>query len=55
MKKHRINNIMKLHKNLSYAMPEANLTLCVFCVYSACVVQSVTHLVWVLSVAGVGI
>jgi hypothetical protein len=55
MKKHRINYIMKLHKNLSYAMREANLTLRVFCVRSACVVQSVTHHMWVLSVAGVGI
>jgi hypothetical protein len=27
---------MKLHKNLSYAMREANLTLRVFCVCSAC-------------------
>jgi hypothetical protein len=42
MKKHRINNIMILHKNLSYAMREANLTLRVFCVCSACVVQSVS-------------
>jgi hypothetical protein len=33
MKKHRIINIMKLHKNLSYAMREANLTLFVFCVF----------------------
>jgi hypothetical protein len=49
MKKHRINNIMKLHKNLSYAMRETNLTLRVFCVCSVCVVQSVTHHVWVLS------
>ncbi len=55
MKKHRINNIMKLHKNLSYAIRAANLTLCVFCACSACVVQSVTNHVWVLSVAGVGI
>jgi hypothetical protein len=55
MKKHRINNIMKLPKNLSYAMREANLTIRVFGVCSACVVQSVTHHVWVLSVAGVGI
>jgi hypothetical protein len=55
MKKHRINNIMKLHKNLSYAMRKANLTLRIFCVCSACVVQSVTHHVWVLSVAGIGI
>ncbi len=55
MKKHRINNITKLHKNLSYAMREANLTLHVFLVFSACVVQSVTHHVWVLSVAGIGI
>ncbi len=54
MKKHRINNIMKLlHKNLSYATREANLTLRAFCVCSACVVQSVTHHVWVLSVAGI--
>jgi hypothetical protein len=55
MKKHRINNIMKLHKYLFYAMREANLTLRVFYVCSACVVQSVSHHVWVLSVAGVGI
>jgi hypothetical protein len=55
MKKHRINNIMKLHENLSYSMRKANLTLNVFCVCSACVVLSVTHHVWVLSVAGVGI
>jgi hypothetical protein len=33
-------------------MREANLTLRVFCVCSACVVLSVTHHVWVLSVAG---
>jgi hypothetical protein len=31
MKKHRINNIMKLHKNLSYAMCEANLMFSVCC------------------------
>jgi hypothetical protein len=43
----------KKHKNLSYAMREANLTLC-FCVCSACVFQSTTHM-WVFSVAGVGI
>jgi hypothetical protein len=55
MKKHRINNIMKLHINLSYAMREANLTLCFLCVCSVCVVQSVTHRVWVLSVTGIGI
>jgi hypothetical protein len=55
MKKHRINNIMKLHKNLSYAMRKAILTLSVFCVCSACVVQSVAYHVWVLSDAGVGI
>ncbi len=55
MKKHRVNNIMKLHENISYAMRKANLALFVFCVCSARVVQSVTHHVWVLSVAGVGI
>jgi hypothetical protein len=55
MKQHRINNNMKLHENLSYAMRKANLTLRVFCVCSACVVQSVTHHVWVLSIADIGI
>jgi hypothetical protein len=35
MKKHRIN-IMKLHKNLSYAMLESNLTLCFLCLFIMC-------------------
>jgi hypothetical protein len=36
-------------------MHEGNLKLRVFYVCSACVVQSVTHHVWVLSIAGIGI
>ncbi len=36
MKKHRINDIMKLHNNLTYAMRKANLTLCFLCLFSMC-------------------